>query len=163
MCLHFVRPALTLVDMMTVTIYARVPQELKGATDEYAAERGLSLTSAVADLLGRGLEAAASEASIRALEARAQELAQAKIAADTMTERLKQVLGTCVCGKELTGRDLLVTGICPHCSHGVAGLLTGPEKTEEGKPGVNRSEVAPFMAGVGVALAILLIAYASSQ
>lgn len=149
--------------MSTVTIYARVPREVKEATDEYAADRGLSLTSAVTELLGRGLEAAASEASLQALEARAQELAQARIAADTMNERLKQVLGRCACGENLTGRDLLVTGICSQCNRGVTGLLTGLDTKGEGKPEVNRNEVAPFMAGVGVALAILLIAYASSK
>lgn len=149
--------------MTTVTIYARVPRDVKEATDEYAAERGLSLASAMTELLGRGLEAVASEASIQALEARAQELDQARIAANAMTERLKQVLGRCACGKDLTGRDLLVDGICPHCKHGVTGLLTNSDTNEEGRPVVNRNEVAPFIASVGVALAILLIACASSK
>jgi len=55
----------------TATIYARVPVTVKEATDEYAGRHGMSLASAVADLLGRGLEAAENEPSIRALEARA--------------------------------------------------------------------------------------------
>jgi hypothetical protein len=42
---------------MTQVIYARVPEALKDAADLYANERGTTLTSAVVDLLGRGLAA----------------------------------------------------------------------------------------------------------
>lgn len=147
--------------MSTATIYARVPGELKDATDQYASGRGLSLASAVADLLERGLEAAENEPSIRALEARAQEVEQGRVAADAMRERLKQVLGRCACGTDLTGNDLLLTGHCPACNRSVAGLIAGGGTTDEAS--VNRSEVAPFIAGVGVALAVILIAYTSTK
>jgi hypothetical protein len=148
--------------MSQATIYARVPSDLKEATDEYASNKGMSLASAVADLLGRGLEAAENEPSIRALEARAQEIEQARVAADAMTERLKQVLGKCACGTALTGRDLLLTGHCPKCNRSVAGLIAGAGSSSD-DASVNRSEVAPFIAGVGVALAVILIAYASTK
>src|SRR5262249_50937813 len=138
------------VIMSTATIYARVPTEVKEATDEYAASHGMSLASAVTDLLGRGLEAAGDEPSLRAPEARAQEAEQARSAAQAMNERLKQVLGKCACGTDLTGRDLLITGHCPKCNRSVGGLLAGTGGTDDAS--VNRSEVAPFIAGVGVAL-----------
>lgn len=147
--------------MSTATIYARVPNEVKEATGDYAASRGMSLASAVADLLSRGLEAEENEQSVRTLEARAQEVEQARGAAQAMGERLKQVLGKCACGTELTGRDMLITGHCPKCNRSVVGLLAGNGSTDAGS--VNRSEVAPFIAGVGVALAVILIAYASAK
>jgi len=147
--------------MSTATIYARVPVTLKEAADNYAERQGMSLASAVADLLGRGLEAAENEPSIRALEARVQEAEEARSAAQAMGERLQQVLGTCGCGRELTGSDVLVTGHCPGCRRGVSGLLAGESTLEWAT--VNRGELAPFMAGVGVALAIILIAYSAGK
>jgi hypothetical protein len=151
--------------MSTATIYARVPVTLKEAADDYAGQHGMSLASAVADLLGRGLEAAQNESSIRALEARAQEAEEARSAARAMTERLQQVLGKCGCGHELTGNDLLVTGHCPNCKRGVSGLLAGDTPTDATTAAatVNRGELAPFMAGVGVALAVILIAYSAGK
>jgi hypothetical protein len=147
--------------MSTATIYARVPVDLKRAADEYADQRGMSLASAVTDLLGRGLEAAGNEESIRNLEARAQDAEEARSAAQAMTERLRQVLGKCGCGSVLTGNDLLVTGHCPACMRGVSALLAGDSPDESAT--VNRMELAPFMAGVGVALAVILIAYSAKK
>jgi hypothetical protein len=153
--------------MSTATIYARVPVTLKEAADDYAGQHGMSLASAVADLLGRGLEAAQNEPSIRALEARAQEAEEARSAARAMAERLQQVLGKCGCGHELTGSDLLIAGHCPDCKRGVSGLLAGDQPTDmtttTAAATVNRSELAPFMAGVGVALAVILIAYSAGK
>ncbi len=82
-----------------------------------------------------------------------------------MTERLQHVLGKCGCGHELTGNDLLVTGHCPNCKRGVSGLLAGnaPTDATTAAATVNRSELAPFMAGVGVALAVILIAYSAGK
>ena len=60
--------------MSTTTIYARIPEELKAATDAYAADHGMTLANAVADLLGRGMEATTNGDSVKALEARAREL-----------------------------------------------------------------------------------------
>ena len=149
---------------MAATIYARVADELKEATDRYAADHGMSLASAVTDLLTRGLEAAGNEQSVLHLEARAQELnnevARIREAAGQVNGRLDQLLGKCQCGQELTGRDILLSGQCPKCHRGVAGLLAGAG--EEGST-VNRSELAPFMAGIGVALALIVLAYAASK
>jgi predicted Zn-ribbon and HTH transcriptional regulator len=149
---------------MKSTIYARVAEQIKDATDTYAAEHGMSLTAAVEDLLGRGLEAAGNEISTRAFETRTQELqnelARVHDAASTMESRLKQVLGRCECGHDLTGTDLLLTGLCPNCKRGVSSLLAG---TVEGGSTLNRGDFAPFLAGIGVALALIVLAYASSQ
>jgi antitoxin component of RelBE/YafQ-DinJ toxin-antitoxin module len=147
--------------MSTATIYARVPVAVKEAADEYAEQRGLSLASAVADLLGRGLEAAENELSIRALETRAQEAEEARSATRAMAERLEQVLGECGCGRELTGNDLLVTGHCPKCKRGLSGLLAGAAAPTSAT--VNTTELAPLMAAIGVALAVILITYKAGK
>jgi len=150
--------------MSTTTIYARIPEELKGATDAYAADRGMTLANAVADLLGRGMEAAANEESVKVLEARAQELQreldQVRPALDAVCERLPQVLGKCRCGRELTGEDFLIKGVCPQCKSGLTGALAG---SAENGTSVNRNELTPFLAGVGIALAVIFIAYSSGK
>ncbi len=150
--------------MATPTVYARVSQDLKDAVDAYADEQGKSLASAVTDLLARGLESASSEGSIVGLESKVQqlqgELGQIRQAASVMSDRLQQVLGTCQCGASLSGNDLLVTGRCPDCSRGVGGLLVG---TDESTGSVDRRELAPLLAGLGVAAAIVVLAYAASQ
>jgi hypothetical protein len=147
--------------MTTTTIYARIPGELKDATDAYAAEHGMTLANAVADLLARGMEASVGENSIKALEARAQELQreldQVKPALDALHRRLPQVLGTCKCGRPLTGDDLLVKGVCPSCSLGLAAVLAGREDTGAK---IDRADLTPFLAGIGIVLAVILIASA---
>lgn len=151
--------------MTSVTIYARVPEDLKAATDQYAAENGMSMATAVADLLGRGLEASSNEGSVAVLEARAQELEnellQVRGAVDTIHDRLKLILGKCACEQSLTGNDLLITGRCPNCARSLSGALAGEPTGPEGAS-VQRAEIAPFMAGVGVALAVILLAFAAN-
>jgi hypothetical protein len=145
--------------MSTTTIYARVPDELKTATDTYATDHGMTLANAVADLLRRGMDAASNEESVRVLEARAQELQreldQVRPALDAVYERLPQQLGTCRCGQKLTGEDLLIKGFCPSCKIGLTGTLAG--STDNGAT-VNRDELPPFLAGIGLALAVIFIA-----
>jgi hypothetical protein len=137
--------------MSTTTIYARVPEELKSATDVYAAEHGMTLANAVTDLLGRGIEASVNEESVKALETRAR---------DAVYERLPQVLGTCKCGRPLTGDDFLIKGICPDCKLGLSGALSGASR--DGAK-VNRVDLTPFLAGVGIALAVILLAYGAGK
>lgn len=150
--------------MSTTTIYARIPEELKAATDTYAADHGMTLANAVTDLLGRGMEASASEASVKALEDRARdlqrELDQVRPALDALYGRLPQVLGTCKCGRELTGEDFLIKGICPKCKLALAGSLAGA--SDDGAK-VNRTDLTPFLAGVGIALAVILLAYGAGK
>jgi predicted Zn-ribbon and HTH transcriptional regulator len=142
-----------------MTIYARIPGELKDATDAYAAGHGMTLANAVADLLARGMEASAGEESVKALEARAQELQreldQVKPALDAVNERLPQVLGTCKCGRALTGDDLLIKGVCPACKLGLTTALAG---SSDSGATVNRADLTPFLAGIGIALAVILVA-----
>jgi hypothetical protein len=150
--------------MSTTTIYARVPEELKSATDVYAAEHGMTLANAVTDLLGRGIEASVNEESVKALETRARELQreldQVRPALDAVYERLPQVLGTCKCGRPLTGDDFLIKGICPDCKLGLSGALSGASR--DGAK-VNRVDLTPFLAGVGIALAVILLAYGAGK
>jgi predicted Zn-ribbon and HTH transcriptional regulator len=149
---------------MSAVLYARVSQELKDAVEQRAVERGASLTATVTDLIERGLTAIDVADTRPALEASnhdlVAELARVRDTASTLEERMRQVLGTCRCGSELTGRDLLVTGHCPNCKAGISSLLAGGEITGAS---VNRSELGPFMSGVGVALALLLLAYAATR
>lgn len=149
----------------TTTIYARVPEELKAATDAYAADHGMTLANAVSDLLSRGMEAASCEASVKALEARAKELQreldQVRPALDAVYERLPQILGKCRCGRDLTGEDFLIKGVCPGCKTGLTGALAGEAKDDG--PTVNRADLTPFLAGVGIALAVILIACSTGK
>ena len=46
---------------MSAVIYARVPDSLKQALHAHAAERGLTLTTALVGLVERGLQAIADE------------------------------------------------------------------------------------------------------
>jgi hypothetical protein len=146
------------------TIYARVNPELKEATDQYAKEHGMSLASGVSDLLSRGLEAACSESSIQVLEQKTRELnselTRVRDAAVALDGRLGQVLGNCECGQTLTGHDFLVAGRCPKCQRGVAALMAG---NESGGGSVNRNEFAPFMAGIGVTVALIILAYSANS
>jgi hypothetical protein len=147
--------------MTTTTIYARVPEELKSATDAYAAEHGMTLANAVTDLLGRGMEAASGEAAVKALEARMQELQmeldQVRPALDAVYNRLPQILGICKCNRPLTGEDFLIRGVCPDCKLALTGVLAGD--TSKGAT-ADRSDIVPFLAIVGLALAVILIARA---
>ena len=146
------------------TIYARVGPELKEATGEYARGRGMSLASGVSDLISRGLEAAENESSIRDLEQRTRELqselTRVRDAAVALDGRMGQVLGNCECGESLTGHDFLVAGRCPKCQKGVAGLMAGNDSSGGS---VNRNEFAPFMAGIGVTLALIILAYSAGS
>lgn len=51
---------------MSATIYARVPDSVKAAVEEYAHEGGMSLTGAVSLLLARGLKARQEEPDVLA-------------------------------------------------------------------------------------------------
>lgn len=55
---------------MSAVIYARFPDSLKQALHAHAAERGLTLTAALVELLGQGLEALTQQTSVAELEAK---------------------------------------------------------------------------------------------
>jgi len=79
-------------------------------------------------------------------------------ALDAVQTRLPQVLGTCKCGRSLTGEDFLIRGVCPDCKLGLSGTLAG---AADNGASVNAVDLTPFLAGIGIALAVILIAYSS--
>lgn len=127
----------------TEVIYARVPKDLKEAADEYARTRGATLTSAVVDLIDRGLSSVSDERSVAEMEkvvstlsadnARLEgELTAARYEAGalrTFAGRATRKVGSCPgCGSDISGYDLLAAGRCPKCDRGLSSLLV-PDKT----------------------------------
>lgn len=150
---------------MSQVLYARVPDPLKTALDDYAEQQGVSLSSAVADLLQRGLAAAGEERSIASLEAK---LAKASAEKTTLDAKLQiasgeltglrsfanraqaTTVGSCPsCGGPITGLDLLGRGTCTSCERSLLDLVAP-------KTGPNLDDRA-FGAVVG-ALGVVLIA-----
>ena len=131
---------------MTQVIYARVPDTLKAAADAYSEERGVTLTSAVVDLVERGLAAVSDEKSIDTLEKKLARVAaeKAKVEAAHKTAqselatlrafatRAGQKIGRCpnpMCGQDITGIDLLAVGQCRQCGQALSELLAPATKT----------------------------------
>jgi len=154
---------------MSQTIYARVPDAVKEAADAYASAQGMTLASAVADLLDRGLQAAADARSVSELERRAAELASEvgtlrqrdltiSSAYQALAQRTSQPVGACPqCGKEVSGYDLLVTGRCPHdrCGTSLTPLLArSDEARAESKGGLDDGEFKMLLGALGLALGI---------
>jgi hypothetical protein len=134
---------------MSAVLYARVPDSLKQALHRHAAERGLTLTHAVVELVERGLAAISGEQSVSELEAKlaaaSSELDQTRarleeaelrvqaarereqLTAHTysaLAERARQTLGSCPqCREPVRGSDLLVAGRCPNCGKALTSLL----------------------------------------
>lgn len=147
-------------------IYARVPEELKDATDAFARERGMTLTNAVVDLLQRGLSAVSDADSVEALEHQVAEmtedLAQAegelrgtRNALQGMGTRLALRVAACPnCGGDLTGHDILVAFQCPKCHSGTGDLFAA----QGGPAGVDQTDFLVFLAGIGALLGVLWLA-----
>jgi len=162
----------------TEVIYARVPAELKGAVEEHAAGRSLTLAGAVSELLVRGVEAVHGAPSVATTEARvtelARELAEARLAhqeetfrrqnaeqqhqllqraAQTWTTRANQPVGQCPsCTKVISGYDLFVSGQCPQCQHAVTSMLAPGEKS-----GLDQKELLVLLGAVGILLGVMAI------
>jgi antitoxin component of RelBE/YafQ-DinJ toxin-antitoxin module len=156
---------------MPEVIYARVADELKEAAESFAKSRGTTLTTAVSELLSRGLEAAANEGSVAELERRVRELTarlqealsaiqlyeqrdqQWSSAYAALAERLEQPLGLCTaCRKPARGYDLLVTGACRECGAGLASLFSAPREGAD----LDRNALAVLLGAVGLFVAIAL-------
>jgi hypothetical protein len=169
--LHYLTDSKYDARMSTAVIYARVPQTLKEAAELYASDHALTLTAAVADLLGRGLAALSDEHSLAELQTRVGELASEKAqteaelqAAKTelrtlaaLGQRSRQIVGTCPnadCGKPITGIDLLATGRCPVCGHGLSDLLAGSQRSA----GLNQQEFLLLIGALGALLGVALLA-----
>jgi hypothetical protein len=151
------------------TIYARVPDTIKDAADAHAVANGVTLASAVSELLDRGLQAAADERSISELERRAAELT-AEVEAlrqrdhavtsayQALAQRIAQPVGACQrCGDPVTGHDLLVAGRCPKpdCAASLSELLSRPPTAAvAGKGGLDDGEFKMLLGALGLALGI---------
>jgi len=164
---------------MTATdvIYARVPKPLKDAAEDHAATRGFTLTAAVAELLGLGIEAIQNARSVAALQTRVgeleHELADAKAAhreevfrresaeqqylmlggaAKVWGQRAAQQVGQCPnCQVPIRGYDLLVSGTCPGCKRTVSSMLVPTSKTS----GLDRNELIALLGGAAIVLGLL--------
>lgn len=150
---------------MSQVVYARVPETLKDALDTYSVDRGVTLTSAVVDLLGRGMAAASDERSVAELEAKLARVStekvqvEAKLATATnelgglqaFAQRAVQAVGTCPnpsCGKSITGYDLLALGWCHHCQQTLMDLLA----PHTNNTSLNQRDVGLLLGALGVAL-----------
>lgn len=156
---------------MSQTIYARVPDHVKQAADAYAAGRGMTLASAVTDLLDRGLQAAADETSIADLERRVAAitaendlLRQRQLARDSayqaLSQRIAQPVGICPdCESAITGYDLLVVGRCPveGCAASLASLLGTRETSRQANGMLDDGEFKILLGALGVALGIAFV------
>ncbi len=173
-CLTVAVNALAFSDVSEV-LYARVPGPLKEAVDAHARANALTLTSAVASLLERGLEAEANAPSIVDLERRCQELRNELVATGAelietraeaaslsaqmamregaernLSERLAQPIGACPkCQREVRGYDVLVSGACPQCQQGLSSLL-------EPRSSLNQTEYLLLIGAIGLLLAMAL-------
>jgi hypothetical protein len=155
---------------MSGVVYARVPDSLKQALHDHAAERGLTLAAAVVEVAERGLEAIRSGASVESLEnsvaASSRELerirarlkeAQFRLEAarerdetiahtyGALAERMRQELAQCPrCRKPVSGGDLLMRGHCPHCGRALTSLLAPT------RAGLDRDEWIALLGALGV-------------
>jgi rubrerythrin len=168
---------------MSAVVYARVPETLKQALQRRAAERGLTLTQALVELVERGFEAIADEHSVRELEgklaAATSELAQTRgrlqeaelnlraarereqLTARTysaLAERSRQELASCPrCRKPVRGCDLLVRGRCPHCNKPLSSLLLPAPRAN-----LDSNEYQALLGALGVLVGLAIAASADS-
>lgn len=146
-------------DMATEVIYARVPTEVKEAAEHHANARGTTLTAAVAELLGLGLESVQDARSVSALRDRVTELEleleharlqkeratlerqaaeqraeNLRTVASGFSSRARQAVGRCPhpsCDQEINGWDLLVEGTCPKCHRQINSMLEPQSKPKD--------------------------------
>ncbi len=113
---------------LTVSLYFRTSPKVREDVEQFGTERGLTLSSALAALVERGLEAVGSEDSIRALEEKAQGLGQElavlqerdrgwQTMFNSLQGQLKTLkVGKCPkCQKRVTAFDQLLAQRCPAC------------------------------------------------
>ena len=153
---------------MSQTIYARVPDHIKEATDAHASASGTTLANAVADLLDRGLQATADarsiddlEQTVAALSSEVERLRQRDQAMSSayraLAQRTAQPVGKCpACGNAVTGHDLLIKGGCPHpgCGASLAPLLDTNTEQKPTKGSLDDGEFKLLLGALGVALGI---------
>jgi antitoxin component of RelBE/YafQ-DinJ toxin-antitoxin module len=145
--------------MTSSVLYVRVPTPFKEALDQVAEQRGVTLSTAVKNLLEEGLEAAANEESIRSLkseisELRAREEANSN-AYSVLARSLKRPVGSCPsCRKVVSGNDLLLVGSCGSCGKGLTALLK-PKNPPEG--GLDGNEYLLLVGAIGLVLGAAML------
>ena len=159
-------------NLRTESLYFRASPKVRDEANRYATDNSLRLSSALAALVERGLEAVKDEPSVRALEERTQRLtstvAQLNQQVAVLIERdqkwnaffsslrgqLQTIpVGKCpACHQNVTAADQVLTFRCPWptCSK----PLRTVERTEE---------IPPAFAGLVGALGGLLLGLAASQ
>jgi antitoxin component of RelBE/YafQ-DinJ toxin-antitoxin module len=155
--------------MTTQVIYTRVPEELKEAADAYADERGAKLSSAIVDLLERGLTAVSDDRSIANMEQivslLTNENARLKAslnsartelsAVKTLAQRASQPVGKCpTCSNVFSGYDLLATGTCHSCSESLSKLLTPSARSS----GLDQREFLILVGALGAVVGLAILA-----
>ena len=163
--------------MTTTTIYARVQETAKSAVESYAAKNGMTLTGAVQDLLGLGLEAAETKKTLARLEGELvsakealrsihieiqeqvasgdqtrRELDALRQAAEVWAKRADITVAKCPsCDEPISGADLLIAGRCNGCRESTS-LLMEPKTSD-----VNSRDLMLVLGAVGVLLGLLVV------
>ena len=152
----------------TESLYLRTSTSLRDEAERYGEERGLTLSSALAVLVERGLQAVSDETSVVKIERRAQELSKEVAvlherdnAWRTMFESLQGQLKTLAvgrcpyCRQLVTAFDQFLAHQCPWstCAQPLHQVLPLP------KP----EEVPPAVAGLLGALGGFLVGVTASQ
>jgi hypothetical protein len=135
----------------------------------YAGQRGAKLSSAVVDLLERGLTAASDEESISRLEQCVKDLSvenaqlRAEVAAaktelaavTTLAQRASRPVGSCPsCGRSISGYDLLATGQCSECSATLSALLAPENRSTS----LDQKEFLILVGALGAVVGLALLA-----
>jgi hypothetical protein len=154
-------------------IYARVPDTLKSAADQYAQQRGTTLTSAVVDLLERGITAVSDAPSVTVLEAALAEARAARVQAEgdlkaaraelsaftAFAQRARRPVGTCPnarCARPINGYDLFGDGSCRGCGQALSNLIVPATIGSS----LDQREVLMLL---GALAAVLAVAYMASK
>jgi hypothetical protein len=142
----------------TETIYVRVPETTKRAARDYSEAKGTTLTSAIGDLLERGLEAVENDESIRRLQLLLQakdiELQQAESRIQGLRALSTTPLGACgTCQSVVTAEDVLVRGKCPR-GH----TMRPPGAADKQSPnGLDDKQALVLIGAVGLLLGALAL------
>lgn len=147
----------------TETIYVRVPEATKAAAKDYAETNGMTLTSAISDLLERGLESVENDESIEKLQKQIQakdfQLQQSATRIQGLHALATTPLGVCAsCKTVITAEDVLVHGKCPK-GH----ALRAPGTPEKPKPaGLDDNQALILIGAVGLLLGALALSGSAS-
>lgn len=156
------------VQSNSAVIYARVSERLKEELDNYASEKGTTLTTAVCDLIERGLVSVSDESSISQLESKNAELTLENMKLNgeiqilkaelqplkSLSERSRMQIGKCPqCKGSITGYDLLAIGRCQKCQSGLSSLLAD----QQASSALDQKEFLLMIGALGAVIGIALL------